>query len=129
MTLFSAYEDFVNRSVGALEGTLGKLVFVAGLRSVKNEYEHWGLEYTHGAPAAKKAMSQAHSEVFQQVLETPIPQLFEEFLESQEKRVIPSADPERMIPKEKNGCSPEHFRYVLSALTLLAESRSSRRAA
>ena len=128
MTLFFAYEDFVNRTLRHLEGTWERLAFVAGLRGEKGRYEHWGLEYTYGPKAASAAMTQAHTELFQKVLETPITTLHQEF-PTEPKRTPAPPDTGRMIPEERNGCSPEHFRYVVSALNLLVESRSNRQAA
>jgi len=125
MTLFSAYEDFARRTLGALDGTWEKLVFVASLRGEKDRYEHWGLERSHGPKAAKAAIAKAHGEIFQKVLETPIPELQNEFAIEMGK----DAGQEQMIPTERNGCSPEHFRYLVSALSLLLKSNSNRRAA
>lgn len=124
MTLLSAYEDFMTRTLGALNGTWAKLVFVTGLRGEKDRYEHWGLERTHGPKAAKAAIVKAHSDVFQQILETPIPELQREV----PAQLTKDAGTEQMIPTERNGCSPEHFRYLLKALSFL-KSRSNRQAA
>lgn len=124
MSLFSAYEDFVRRTLDALKGNWEKLAFVAGLRGTSAEYEHWGLEHTYGPVAAKKAMAQAHSEVFQIVLETPIATLAEEIQSAPEKVGL-----ERYVPANLDNSSKEHFRYVLTALSLLAKSRSNHRAA
>lgn len=129
MPLFTAYEDFVNRTIGTLKGTWEKLAFMSGLRSEKGGYEHWGLEYTYGPKAANCAIARTHSEVFQKVLETPIPTLFGEFKTEEGKPLNGGPDPDRMIPDERNGCLPDHFRYVHSALTLLADTHSTRRAA
>ena len=129
MTLFSAYEDFVGRTLGVLEGPWAKLLFISELRGEKGRYEHWGLEYTHGPVNAKKAIAQAHTDMFQGVLETPLPALLEEFQAARVKAGSALADQERMIPIDRNGCSVEHFRYVLTALTLLADSHSNRQAA
>lgn len=129
MTLFSAYEDFVLRTLGALKGPWERLVFVAGLRDPKGRHEHWGLEYTHGPQVAKKAMAQAHTDMFQKVLETPLPELREEFEALARRQTSGVPELEQMIPAERNGCSSEHFRYVRSALTLLAAVPSSRQAA
>ncbi len=120
MTLFSAYEDLVGRTLGAIGSTLEQLSFLAGLRNEKGQYEHWGLEYTHGPKIAREAMKRAHAEVFQKLLETPLPELEREF----KKKAAP-ANLDQMVPVERNGCSPEHFRYVTSALTLLAEAPSN----
>jgi hypothetical protein len=121
MALFSAYEDFMKRTLGALDGTWAKLVFVTSLRGEKDHYEHWGLEYTHGPKAARAAVVKAHSEIFQQVLESPIPELQHEVSEE-------LTNAEQMIPTQRNGCSPEHFRYLVKALSFL-KSRSNRQVA
>jgi hypothetical protein len=129
MTLFSAYEDFVIRTLGALKGPWERLIFVAGLRGETGYHEHWGLEYTHGPQEAKGAMAQAHTEIFQKVLETPVPELWEESeaVSRKQKSLVQNLD--QMVPTDRNGCSSEHFHYIMEALTLLAAARSSRQAA
>ncbi len=123
MPLFTAYEDFTNRTLGVLKGTWERLMFMTKLRGEKGRYAHWGLEYTYGPMAAKKALSQAHAEIFRKTLETPIPALAREFERD------PAISTELMIPEDRDGCLPEHFRYLHTALTLLADAHSSHRAA
>lgn len=124
MTLLSPYEDFVTRTLGALKGTWARLEFIAGLRAENNQYQHWGMENVHGPRASQLAIAQAHTSVFQTLLETPISELAGDFDAANVK-----ADCNRYIPKDLNGCTREHFHYVTTALTLLADARSSRRVA
>ena len=124
MTLLSPYEDFVTRTLGALKGTWARLEFVAGLRGENNQYQHWGMENVHGPKAAQLAIAQAHTYVFQRALETPISELAGEFSVADER-----PDFDRYVPQNLNGCTKEHFQYVTTALTLLADARSSRRVA
>lgn len=124
MALFSAYEDFCARTLSALRGTWEKLEFVSGLKRDNNQYEHWGLKYTFGPVQANRAMAQAHTDLFQETLETPLPALAMQ-VEEMGKKDGPQVTPDQYVPEERNGCSKEHFRYVSTALSLLAESRSS----
>lgn len=124
MPLLSPYEDFVTRTLGALKGTWARLEFIAGLRAENNQYQHWGMENVHGARASQAAIAQAHTSVFQRALETPITELAGEFVVADG-----SHDYNRYIPKDLNGCTKEHFQYLTTALTLLADARSSRRVA
>jgi hypothetical protein len=128
MTLLSAYEDFVERSLGALKGNWARFNFVAGLRGESLEYEHWGMEQTHGPQAARKAMAEAHEELLERILETPLPLLEEEF-DGVTAESLSKSKPEQLLPANASSASREHFRYVLTALTLLAESRSTHQAA
>lgn len=114
----------MTRSLGALKGTWERLEFIAGLRAENGKYEHWGLESVHGKKASLQAIAQAHTNVFQTVLETPISALTAEF-----SAIDGKADASCFIPKDLNGCTKEHFRYVMTALTLLADARSSHQAA
>jgi len=125
MTLFSAYDDFVQRTLGSVRGVWAKLAFVAGLRGNDGKYQHWGMVRTHG-PAAEKAMEQAHTETFQTVLETPIPELDGEFGQANGANDLA---PENYVPANLNGCSRKHFDYLLGALNLLKRLRSNRRVA
>lgn len=127
MPLLSAYEDFCERTLGALNGVWKKLEFVSGLKAEKGHYEHWGLKYTYGPVQANRAMAQAHSEAFQKVLETPIPTLDRELKDTGGKDA--AERPEQYVPEDRNGCAAEHFEYVLKALNLLAASRSNHQAA
>ncbi len=128
MPLLSAYEDFVNRTLAAVQGTWAKLTFVAELKGQSSEYQHWGLEYTHGSDRAKQAMQQAHTEILERVLQTPLARLEEDAKAAKPSDLVESAA-ERLLPLDADRSSKEHLRYVLMALSFLAESRSTRQAA
>ncbi|HEX6881635.1 MAG TPA: hypothetical protein VF135_14790 [Terriglobales bacterium] len=100
---------------------------MSGLKGKKGQYEHWGMEYTYGRAQANRALAQAHTELFQKVLETPIPELAGELEEAVRKD--PGIAAEQYLPEQLNGCSKDHFHYISVAINLLAESRSSRQVA
>lgn len=138
MRLFSAYDDFMERTLGGLPGSLAKVRFVSGLRSSHQGYEHWGLERTYGREPAQTAISKAHTEAFIAELSTPLAQLWEEMVlaakaeEMEAGRWAESGlDLMGGIPPELGGGGIEHHRYILKGLSLLARTRGSanRRAA
>ena len=126
MPLLNANEDFVTRTLGSLGGLWEKLAYVVGLRTSSGRYEHWGMTQTYGRNTAQKAMREAHSELFQEVLATPIRELQEQF-----SGAIPSAAKANYVPENTKGCCPEHMEYVIEALNALSEqaARSARQAA
>jgi hypothetical protein len=115
MALLNANEDFVTRSLGALGNVWERLAYVAGLRNSGGRYEHWGMSQTYGRNTAQKAMAEAHSELFQQTLSTPLRDLQEPF-----SRAIRPAAKENYVPEDTKGCCPEHMEYVVEALTALS---------
>ncbi len=115
MPLLNANEDFVTRSLGPLGSVWERLAYVAGLRNSNGRYEHWGMSQTHGRNTAQKAMAEAHSELFQQTLSTPLRELQEPF-----SRVVRPAAKESYVPEDTRGCCPEHMEYVMEALTALS---------
>jgi hypothetical protein len=115
MPLLSANEDFVTRSLGSLSSVWERLAYVAGLRNSNGRYEHWGMSQTHGRNTAQKAMAEAHSELFQQTLSTPLRELQEPF-----SRAIRPTAKENYVPEDTKGCCPEHMEYVVEALTALS---------
>ncbi|MGH9603043.1 MAG: hypothetical protein ACRD24_11720 [Terriglobales bacterium] len=133
MTLFSAFEDFVLRSLGALPATWSKLVYVAGLRTSQGSYAHWGLERTHGVEAAHKALPHAHRELFLEVLRTPLAKLLEDASRSAAEQQLETgafltelnARRDQLLPRDHGGGSEEHFSLVLGALSSLAPGRRS----
>jgi hypothetical protein len=133
MTLFSAFEDFVLRTLGALPATWSKLLYVAGLRSEKGGYQHWGLERTHGVEAVQQALPHAHRELFLEVLRTPTPVLLEDAHRSAAEQQQPTeafvaeldTRQEQLVPGDPGGGSREHFSLVLAALSSLLRGRRS----
>ncbi len=128
--LKSPFDDFSDRTLTALPGTLSKLEYVAGLRQADGDYSHWGLAHTHGESAANVAIAQAHSEVFRLTLRTPLSRLWEEIRSTAKdhggdvrqfaRQLIELSD--GLIPKDLKGGSPRHFNSVLQALSALATS-------
>lgn len=131
MIFLSAFEDFVSRSVPGVPTLLGRLEYVAGLRR-GNRYSHWGLAKVHGEQAASDAISRAHSDIWLEILRTPLLELFAQMQNGGEEllRVL-SEHLEDAIPAHRNGGVPAHLSSVLEALAALstAEKAPSRRAA
>src|SRR6266404_1688854 len=71
MTLKSAKDDIV-RTLSCVPGLFGKLCYLAMLRNEGGDYEHWGLNKTHGAELASASMHTAHKIIFTEVLRSPI---------------------------------------------------------
>lgn len=131
MRLRSAYEDFFQRTLGALPGWWRKLTYVAGLRNAKGEYSHWGLSRTHGDDQAGRAMEKAHREVFLQVLRTPLRDLEQELKSHEEEGQGDAAGleqaPEKLAPADPGGGSARHLSSIVSALSaLLGRKRGPR---
>jgi hypothetical protein len=136
MTILSAYEDFLVRTLDAVPALLEKLLYVSCLRNEAGEYEHWGMVHVHGEESARRAMETAHSELFLRVLRTPLRQLAEDCA------VVNPGEPrldlencrrnwQRLLPQDEQGGNAEHLRSVLTALAKLqtAPSPSTRQAA
>lgn len=135
MVFLSALQDFVARTLGSFSGPLAKLAYIGKLRR-DGDYEHWGLSRAHGASAAKAAISDAHTQVWLEVLRTPLASLSEETqsLSNGNSAADAVADlraqSEKLIPPDAAGGGKRHFNSILLALSLLSRARkgSSRRA-
>ena len=130
MSLFSAFDDFLQTTLHAVPGTLGKLNYISSLRiGEEGQYVHWGLSRVHGDREAQHAMAEVHRLVFSEVLSTPIRLLLEDarqcsgeadtasFLDELEGRS------ENMLPVNPSTGSAEHFKSVLQSLSLLVQNR------
>lgn len=131
MRLLSAHEDFVERTMGAVHGTLEKLEFFSGIRSSAEEYHHWGMERTYGRECAQDAIRKAHTTAFVAELSTPLSDLWAELVsaaESQGTDMLESAQAilaaPGVVPQELGGGSRAHHHYVLTSLFLLARTRA-----
>lgn len=134
MVLLSAYDDFVLQTLAAVPGRLGKLAYLAGLRTDDGQYCHWGLAQVYGEPAARRAVAQAHTRAWIDVLQAPLQLLWQEMAaedvsESSAQQLTKQRD--KMIPSETGGGSVRHFNSVLSALVALcrAQRDANRKAA
>jgi hypothetical protein len=130
MSVFSAFDDFLQTTLQAVPGTLGKLNYVSSLRNGEaGQYVHWGLARVHGDREAQQAMAEVHRLVFSEVLSTPIRLLLEDARQfSGQGEVATYLDElgersENMLPVNPSAGSAEHFNSVLHALSLLAQNR------
>jgi hypothetical protein len=127
MVLLSALEDFVVRTLGALSGPLSRLAYIGSLRRSNGQYEHWGLARAYGDRAAGSAISDAHTQVWLQVLRTPLRKLAAE-AETPASGITPDDvarwrnQPAALTPSNQGGGSRRHFHSILLALSLLPHS-------
>ena len=139
MTLFSAYDDFLATTLGAMSGVLRRLDYISRLKDENGTYAHWGLARTHGQHAAEAAVAQAHSMVFLQLLRTPIWKLLDDLETGHDEggKATPEylaelrAKIAALTPQNLAGGSSLHFKSVLEALLSVtgAQKPSSDRAA
>ena len=73
----SPFEDFMKRTMSVLQGVWSKLNYIRELRSSDGRYSHWGLVRSHGEDATNTMLADVHSELYLQVLRTPLSELFE----------------------------------------------------
>jgi hypothetical protein len=128
----SPYEDFKLRSLPALRGLWSKLLYVAKLRSSEGKYDHWGHIRIHGEERSQQALCQIHSELYIELLRTPLRELIPEDVTGLEQvaREI-SAAGDKLVPADDNGGSARHLNSIVLAVHLLRDARlaSSRSAA
>ena len=126
--LTSAVDDFSRTTLQAISGTLGKLLYVSGLRQNNGEYFHWGMTRIHGEASASIAIEEAHSRLFLSMLRTPVEALWDEAggLAQQQQtdvqeyitRLMDRGD--QLVPVHLQGGGRHHFNSVLLALCSLA---------
>src|ERR1700722_3566693 len=75
MTLKSALQDLKETTLAAVSGLLGKLAYLASLRSSQGRYQHWGLEAVHGPESSERALKTAHAEIMTGILPSPLASL------------------------------------------------------
>lgn len=119
MKLLSAYEDFVKGTLSKIPNALDRLRFIAEMRR-DGRYEHWGLAKTYGREAAQEGVSEAHSDTFEEVLATPVPNLENPDESTTEKQVEHASD---MLPADPRGGSRRHLNWILRVVSLLRQSR------
>ncbi len=132
MTLKSALQDVKETTLAAVSGMLGKLAYLASLRSAQGRYEHWGMELVHGQESSERAMKTAHSEVVAGILRTPLASMVEDLEESRRgSGVAPQAYVEALrtrfddlLPGERQDSpTATHLSSVLLALSSLERHR------
>jgi hypothetical protein len=132
MALKSALQDVKETTLAAVAGLLGKLGYLASLRSARGQYEHWGVETVYGKEQAERAWKTAHSEVVTGVLRTPLATL-EKDLEVSSRGNGMEAEPyvaglrerfDDLLPGERRDSpAATHLNSVLEALSSLEKHR------
>jgi len=117
MTISSAYDDICAFTLTALGCAWERLRYLAGLRASDGRYLHWGLARTYGEEAAQRALAQAHSELFIEILRTPLRRL------AGQSSALDGPDWSAYLPADLEGGTPQHFSSIVSSLTALAEAR------
>jgi len=132
MSLKSALQDIKETTLSAVSGLLGKLSYLASLRSGQGQYEHWGLESVYGVEPSARALRQAHLEVVAKVLRTPLPSLLEDLKESSASTGMAGLEYvekmkgrfEQLLPEgRQNTPASTHLNSILAALSSLERNR------
>ena len=129
MSIKTPLEDFLKTTMAAMPGYWYKLVYLAGLRSSSQKYGHWGMARRYGLTASHSAISAAHSDLFLEVLRTPINKLVEDVSSPAETENQGQFLDElwesrgRMVPTDLGGGSAKHFEVTLLTIQKLIENR------
>lgn len=115
--------------MSVLQGVWSKLNYLRELRDSDGRYRHWGLATIHGEEATDKMIADVHSDLYLQVLRTPLPELFEQLELSAEDAVCSARQLAEQLykqrqcitPTELRGGAPEHLRSVLLINALLSK--------
>ena len=118
----SAFDDLKKRTLAAIDGVWGRLLYLTKLRGKNGRYEHWGHNRTHGELNSQAALGQAHSELYLQVLRTPLRDLIND-LGSDGPGELTKEFSNDMVPANLQGGSPRHFSSVVLAVELLDAAR------
>jgi hypothetical protein len=128
MTLKSADDDLRQRTIARIPGIWGKLKYVAGLRSAKGGYVHWGFERVHGPAAAQDAFKAVHKTLVKTILQTRLSALREDLEQSSEADAISPTSYASTLVGSRSQLLPSgspreaelHLFSVLETLSLLA---------
>jgi hypothetical protein len=128
MTFKSAYDDLRQRTMEKIPGTWEKLQYVAGLRSPKGGYKHWGFERQHGSAAAQKVFTEVHKTLVKTVLRTQLSELSEDLKRSSEAHAVSPVSYAsqlyigltRLLPSDCPKEAELHLVSVLETLSVLA---------
>ena len=127
----SAFEDFMKRTLSDLHGVWSKLNYIRELRESDGRYKHWGLARNYGEEVTNEMIADVHSELYLQILRTPLPELFEQLEMSAEDADCSGSQlaeqllkqKQRITPSNMRGGAPEHMRSVLLIHDLLSKDR------
>lgn len=134
MPLLSASDDFRARTLASIEGTLQRLAYIIGLHKRAGQYSHWGLVRTFGPEAAHQAVAANHSDIWIEVLRTPLQELAGELdnmtpEERSELIATLTGSSNVACPKDLNGGTIPHFNATVLALRLLSRAQGATQAA
>jgi hypothetical protein len=121
MTLLSAHEDFVLRTLGSLQGCWARLVYTAQLREPNGTYSHWGFDRIYGEEKAQATIQQAHREVFRTILRQRVEELASEGAAATAGRTI-KTDVD-LVPQGVSRAAQLHFNAVFFALVQLHNAK------
>lgn len=124
----SVFQDFMKRTLNLLNGVWSRLNYIRELKTPDGSYEHWGLSKIYGERAAHDAIADIHSELYLQLLRTPLQELHEQLSLAAEdancsrRELIDQLlqQRKRIMPADLRGGEPEHFRSVLVINRLLS---------
>jgi hypothetical protein len=131
MPLHSALEDLRDTTLRKVSGLLGRLEYLAGLRTKEGKYSHWGLARVHGEEAAGDAISQAHESTAAGILRAPLRRMVRDAEVSSEAKGVPPesftqellARGPDLLPTRPSAGSARHFKSVLRVLSYLTKAR------
>ncbi len=130
-SLRSAVEDLRDNTLSRLSNVLAKFVFVCTRRTPKGEYSHWGLARTHGTEQAQRALSEAHSHVFLDLLRTSVRELWRLVRQDDRNvgqiRELQRKQAKGLVPADVKGGSAWHLRATLKTLRALESAASEDR--
>lgn len=122
------FEDFKLRTIGAISGLWSRFLYAASLRGKDGNYFHWGHARVHGELQSQAAVARMHSELYIELLRSPIRLLAQEWTqadgresEAELKQLIGIRD--IAIPDDMAGGSPRHFNSILLTTRLLLANR------
>jgi hypothetical protein len=113
-------------TLAALGGRLERLEYLAGLRQESDRYEHWGLMRVYGEAPVQGVLREAHVDVMDAVLRTPMAQVYGE---AEQQEAIFERPPEELLPPGADTLRAAHFSLVWDAMASVARRRASRRRA
>src|SRR5438309_4089026 len=138
MSLLSALDDLLQRTLSAFPGLLSRLEYLSSLRHPETGvYSHWGLSRVHGDVTAQNAIQEAHGLLVSEILHMPLRKLMDDAVACGTARGEDAEDYLQdllqrcsvLLPQQLGGGSSRHFSSVLHALSALAHSqgRATRR--
>lgn len=120
----SPFEDFKTRTLSRIDGLWEKFVYVTGLRSSEGRYEHWGHNRTYGERDSQEAIGKAHSELYLELLRTPLGELVKDWESGGIQGSLEGIKSSKlMIPKNLHGGSTKHLSSIVLAAHLLQAER------